>query len=89
MKKGKLIRDSLSDYILHCIDPNPVEGKNSNDKNIVAHWEAFLFAQIKPDHEHGDEDDCDNDGGDGDGDDNGDGEAREHRRTGKPSSSPR
>ena len=42
--------------ILHCIDANPVEGKNSNDKSIVAHWEAFLFAQIKPDDQDRDED---------------------------------
>ena len=36
------------DHILHGVDANPVEGKDSNDKDIEADWEAFIFAEIKP-----------------------------------------
>ena len=36
------------DHILHGVDANPVEGKDSDDKDIEADWEAFIFAEIKP-----------------------------------------
>ena len=36
------------DHILHGVDANPVEGKDSNDKDIEADWEAFIFTEIKP-----------------------------------------
>ena len=38
----------MCNFLLHGIDSNPVKGKHSNDKNIVAHWEAFFIPQIKP-----------------------------------------
>ena len=59
-----MLRDSLSDLILHCIDANPVEGKNSNDENIVAHREPFPFSQIKPGHDRHDVDEDIEDDGD-------------------------
>ena len=34
--------------MLHGVDANPVEGKDSDDKDIEADWEAFIFAEIKP-----------------------------------------
>ena len=36
------------DHILHGVDANPVEGKDSDDKDIEADWEAFIIAEIKP-----------------------------------------
>ena len=36
------------DHILHGVDANPVEGKDSDDKDIEADWEAFIFAEIEP-----------------------------------------
>ena len=51
--------------ILHGIDSDPVKGKDTNDEDIVADWEAFLFAQVEPD-----DDDDDDDYDDYDDDDN-------------------
>ena len=44
----QFIHADMSNFLLHGIDANPVKGKHSNDKNIVAHWEAFFIPQIKP-----------------------------------------
>ena len=45
-----------------------MKGKYFNDENIVADWEALLFAKIEPDDDDDDDDgdDCDDDGDDDD-----------------------
>ena len=36
-----------------------MKGKDSNDKNIVADWEAFLLAKIEPESDNDDNDEDD------------------------------